>query len=564
MISVSGRIGNLMAASLIGFSCCGATAQNRLPDLHSPLSIPLVLSGNFGELRNNHFHSGLDFKTNGRTGYKIYCAADGYVSRIVVSPWGFGRAVYVTHPDLGLTTVYGHLESFADKIDDPVKRVQYDREAFSVDLSFAPGEIPVTKGEVIAISGNAGSSGGPHLHMDVRDSATGDALDPMPYFRSRIADKTAPEVRQVALYPVGGSVVDGQKSPAYRAPAELSRQFTAWGTVVPGIKAYDRMTGTTNIYGIKYLTLKVDGQEVYRRVIDRVDLNRSRASNTLIHYPDKYHRGSWVMVTRQADSAPLASMITESGDGGVLHIDQERDYKCEFVMEDDHGNRSTAAFTVRGEKAMIQEPEKSGTPFHHNKASRVAGYGLVASFPAGTFYNDLNFSTTFRRDPAYVSYVYAVGDPAVPLSGAYDMTIDLTHDDLADKSKYCVVRIAGQRQSAIASTYEDGKVSCRPNQLGDYAVAVDTVAPVVKPLNKAGWGKSGTVVYRLADNLSGVQDYRGEIDGKFVLFELDGKTGKVSFRLDPELVTRNRQHSVVMTVTDACGNRTVSTDRFTW
>lgn len=433
-----------------------------------------------------------------------------------------------------------------------------------MDLEFAPGEIPVGKGEVIALSGNAGSSGGPHLHMDVRDSATGDALDPMPYFRSRISDKAAPEVRQVALYPVGGSVVDGRQSPAYRAPADLSRHFTAWGTVVPGLKAYDRMTGTSNIYGIKYLTLKVDGKEVYRRVIDRVDLNRSRASNTLIHYPDKYNHGSWVMVTRQADSAPLASMISENGDGGVLHIDQERDYECEFIMEDDHGNRSAAAFTVRGRKADITAPEQTGTRFHHYKASRVAGYGLVASFPAGTFYDDLNFTTTFRNDPAYVSHVYTVGDPTVPLSGSYDMTIDLTRDDQSDKSKYCVVRIAGKRQSAVTTSYSDGKVSCRPNQLGDYAVAIDTVAPVVKPLNKVGWGKAGTVVYRLSDNLSGVRDYRGEIDGRFVLFELDGKTGKASFRLDPDRVTKGGQHTVVMTVTDACGNRSVSTDSFIW
>ncbi|MDE6491154.1 MAG: M23 family peptidase [Muribaculaceae bacterium] len=557
-------IGRSLSVLLIGLSCGIAVAQSHDADLHSPLSIPLTLSGNFGELRNNHFHSGLDFKTNGRTGYKIYCAADGYVSRIVVSPWGFGRAVYVTHPDLGLTTVYGHLESFSTKIDTLVRRAQYDREAFSVDLTFTPGEIPVTKGEVIALSGNSGSSGGPHLHMDVRDTATGDALDPMPYFRNRITDRVAPEVRQVALYPVDGSVVDGQTSPSYRAPAELSRQFTAWGTVIPGIKAYDRMTGTSNIYGIKYLTLKVDGQEVYRRVIDRVDFNRSRASNTLIYYPDKYHRGSWVMITRQADSAPLASMITESGQGGVLNIDQERDYKCEFIMEDDHGNRSSAKFTVKGVPSVISSPNQAGTPFHHNKASRVSGYGLVASFPAGTFYDDLKFTTTFRPDSSYVSHVYTVGDPAVPLSGSYDMTIDLTRDDMSDKSKYCIVRISGKKRSAIATTYDSGKVTGRPNQLGDYAVTTDTEAPVAMPVNKAGWSKSGNIVYRLTDNLSGVQTYRGEIDGQFVLFELDGKTGKATFRLSPDRVKKGKSHTVTMTVTDACGNQSTSTDRFTW
>ncbi|MDE6802686.1 MAG: M23 family metallopeptidase, partial [Muribaculaceae bacterium] len=148
-------------------------------DLRVPLDIPLLLSGNFGELRNNHFHSGVDFKTQGRTGLPVYCAADGYVSRVLVSPWGFGRAVYVTHPELGLVTVYGHLQSFATRIDNPVRGRQYADETFSIDVEFGPGVIPVRRGELLGRSGNAGSSGGPHLHIDVRDASPGNALDPL-------------------------------------------------------------------------------------------------------------------------------------------------------------------------------------------------------------------------------------------------------------------------------------------------------------------------------------------------------------------------------------------------
>lgn len=167
----------LLSAFIVSISTVNA---DNLPSLAKPLDIPLILSGNFGELRNNHFHSGLDFKTQGRIGFPVHSAADGYVSRVVVSPWGFGRAVYITHPELGITTVYGHLDSFSPAIDRRVRDIQYEREQFSVDLSFKPGEIPVTKGERIATSGNAGSSGGPHLHMDVRDTESEDPLDPCP------------------------------------------------------------------------------------------------------------------------------------------------------------------------------------------------------------------------------------------------------------------------------------------------------------------------------------------------------------------------------------------------
>ena len=178
----------------------------EVANLHNPLpSIPTPqhLSGNFGELRNNHFHSGLDFKTNGRTGYRVAAADSGFVSRIVVSPWGFGRAVYVGAHAQGSppsTAIWNHSPRHRQKVRDE----QYRRQQFSIDMTFAPGEIPVARAYTIGRSGNAGSSGGPHLHMDVRHTATGDPVDPMPYFKTSFADKTAPEMRKLTLYAVDG------------------------------------------------------------------------------------------------------------------------------------------------------------------------------------------------------------------------------------------------------------------------------------------------------------------------------------------------------------------------
>ncbi|MDE6073021.1 MAG: M23 family metallopeptidase, partial [Muribaculaceae bacterium] len=232
-----------------------ASAQKNHPAVGRPLDIPAVFAGNFGELRPNHFHSGLDFKTQGRTGLPIKAIDDGYVSRCIVSPWGFGRAIYIVHPSTGLTSVYGHLENFSDKIDNVVRDLQYQNETFTIDLDFEPDEIPVKRGEIIALSGNAGSSGGPHLHMDIRDTATGDALDPMEFYRDIVNDNVAPEVRNLGLYPITDKgIVNGNTDGIVLAPNEFSKGFTAWGRVTPAINAFDRMTGTGNIYGVKYLT----------------------------------------------------------------------------------------------------------------------------------------------------------------------------------------------------------------------------------------------------------------------------------------------------------------------
>lgn len=551
---------NISVALII--SSFGIAFADSIPNLARPLNIPLVLSGNFGELRSNHFHSGLDFKTQGKTGFAIHCADDGYVTRVLVSPWGYGRAVYVVHPATGLTTVYGHLDSFSDKIDNPVRKEQYRREAFRVDLNFTPGEIPVAKGEIIGRSGNSGSSGGPHLHMEVRDTQSEYALDPMPYFKHLINDKAAPELRSLALYPRNG-VVDGKRQSAYRADKTIAQPFTAWGEVVPGIKAYDRMTGTHNIYGIKYLSLKVDGKEVYRRTIDHVDFNRTRALNTIINYPDLMNSKSWVMTTAVPTSMPLSDIITADNDG-VIIIDQERDYICEWVMEDAHGNRSKARFTIRGERMDIPKSTPNGDLFHWDGINSVRTDTYTAIFPAETFYDNISFKSSSEYSPKYCSQIVTLGSPDIPLAGNFNLSIKVTADTIADKSKYCLVRINGKKHSAVEASFVDGHMKAKTNRLGSYAVTTDTIAPKITPLQHKRWGQRSIISYKIADNLSGIKDYRCEIDEQFVLIEFDGKTGRLSYRLDTSRVKKGGKHTAMLIVTDACGNTTTSKDTFTW
>ena len=147
-----------------------AQTESKYPKnyFRSPLDIPMSLSGNFGEIRPNHFHSGLDLRTNSREGLNIYAVADGYVSRIKVSPYGYGKAIYITHPN-GYVSVYGHLSAYSGAIAEYIKKAQYEKESFEVELFPAKDEIKVTKGQVIAFSGNTGGSGGPHLHFEIRD-----------------------------------------------------------------------------------------------------------------------------------------------------------------------------------------------------------------------------------------------------------------------------------------------------------------------------------------------------------------------------------------------------------
>lgn len=552
----------ILAAALLTAS--SGLCNDKLPELSKPLNIPLLLSGNFGELRNNHFHSGIDIKTQGRIGLPVFSVDDGYVSRIVVSPWGFGRAVYITHPASGLTTVYGHLDSFSPKIDKTVRKMQYEREQFSIDTEFKPDELPVKRGEEIGKSGNAGSSGGPHLHLDVRDMATGEALDPLTYFRRHITDNAAPEVRALALYPVKGyGAVDGSDRPAVHTPAEIGKPYSAWGRVIPAIKAYDRMSGTHNIYGIKHMTLKVDGKTVYNRTIDRFSFDNTRAIHTLVDNDGVVNHGSWMMWTLVPPSAPLDGMVTSS-DSGVIDINEERDYKCEWILADEYGNTRRVPFTIQGRISDIAEVSPTGDRLDYKGRNTYSGDGIKVDFPAGTFYSDIDFAVDKSASAEYLTPIYHVGDRAVPLSGSYNLTVDLPDDTIEDKSKYLMVRINGKRVSRVDSRYEDGRVIGTPSALGNFAVTTDTKAPKILPEAPARWSKTGVIKVKISDNLSGISTYRGEIDGKFALFELDGKTGRLSFRMDASRWTRGTKHDLVITVTDACGNSARHESKFTW
>ncbi|MGL5889408.1 MAG: M23 family metallopeptidase, partial [Bacteroidia bacterium] len=238
----------------------------------TPIDAPLLLAGNFGELRPNHFHAGIDITTQGKEGIAIFAAAEGYVSRIRISPFGYGKALYITHPN-GYTTVYGHLRNFNKDIGMYAERNQYEAELFEIDITVPPGALPVKKGEIIARSGNTGGSGGPHLHFEIRDTKTEDALNPL-LFGLPVADKVAPTIVRVAIIPLDANArVNGKNQKKYIALKSLKGIFvpaTAADTLprISGrigfaVDAYDKEStphGKNGVYGIR---LSINGSDVY-------------------------------------------------------------------------------------------------------------------------------------------------------------------------------------------------------------------------------------------------------------------------------------------------------------
>ncbi len=531
--------------------------SSNAQELILPMDIPPSLSGNFGELRNNHFHSGIDFKTQGKTGFPVKSVKDGYVSRVFVSPTGFGRAIYVNHPD-GTMTVYGHVERFSASIEKMVIDEQYKKESFSLDLSFPQGKVSVKKGEVIAYSGNAGSSGGPHLHFEIRNASGDQIMDPLPFYYKQLPDTRAPEIRSLMFFPQEdeGVVNYGVKDliiPIIKNKGGklfLNKPVTAWGKIGVGVKAYDLMNGVTNVYGVKEIILTIDGKKIFHSRIDRFSFSESRYVNSFISWEDwttnrSFHVKSFV---EPGNKLPIYKM----GGNGMIVIDQERRYSMEYSLIDTYGNKTVFQFDVEGKKSVIPATKNIGTLYLYANDNVIKENGLQLDIPQGNLYKNvyLQVSTTNNYTPFSPLYVI---NRKIPLHTPCPLVLRITNDTYPDKSKYGVVDVHGKGESWLGGEYKDSKMQLSIRQTGSFAIRIDTVIPVITPINPVQWKSLEKISFIIKDNLSGIKSWQGTLNGKFALFELDAKKNSLFYIFDPQRAKKGEQ-KLVLKVTDGAGN----------
>jgi len=529
-------------------------------EIAAPLDIPLYLSGNFGELRNDHFHSGLDIKTQGVTGFPVKAVKAGFISRISVSPYGFGRAVYVNHPD-GTTSVYGHLDRFASEIESIVRDSQYVKESFSVNLSFPATEFPLQQGEIIAYSGNTGGSGGPHLHFELRDTKTEKPFDPLPFFKNQLKDSRPPEISSLLFIPqqgkgiVNGSidkqVIDVVKDK--NGKYILSKPVKAWGTIGIGIKAYDKMDGTTNIYGVKEIRLRVNNLLVYHSVMNEFFFDETRYINSFIDWGEWKMHQSFFMKSFIDPGNNLGIYL--SNQSGLISIQESKVYNCEYILQDAFGNTSNFVFNITGEERLIPEEKKDGILFSYNQNNEYKGKGIELNIPVGNLYTDIYLKPdTSRSNYSVFAPLYSLGERA-PLHGSCPLTLTITNDLYPDKSKYGVVSVVNNRFAWLGGEYESQKLKVKIRELGRFTVAIDTIPPVVTPVNPTKWTVNKQISFKISDNLSGIDFYQGTLNGQFALFEYDAKTNSLFYKYDAKRMKKGKQ-TLTLVVRDGAKNET--------
>lgn len=527
-------------------------AAQPLPQgyFRNPLDSDIGLSATFAEFRTGHFHAGLDMRTGGVIGQPVHAAADGYVAKVSISPWGGGKILYIKHPN-GYVTVYMHLDSYAGNIGKAVRNEQYAQQSYSITKLFGPEELPVKKGQVVAYSGNSGGSGGPHLHFEIRRGGLEDlhthatTINPL-LFGIQYNDNIKPVIRGIRLYPSMGE------------PFEVTtEEVSVSGPFHIGVYATDAAEGSTNKNGVDHVEIYVDGSLFFKYVTSAFPLDSSRISNALIDYPLYIRTRQAYLLTRLLPGARGKWIPVCKGDG-ILRLEPGTTHTVIVKAFDIKGNMVERTFRVNSlPSPAVEEPpidERNTYAVSYDKPLKITGKEMKLVFPAYMLYSDDRVKCYPAADNRYLSPLCTVRPVTSPLPPhtAYTLSIKATRPS----EKAVIVRVDGNKQTAYKTTREGDWYTASVRDFGQFALVVDNANPRVSPVNfrEGRRLKSNTIRLKISDNLSGIENYNCYLNGNWILAEYDGKSATLTINASGTL--KSGINKLRVEVTDATGNST--------
>jgi len=525
----------------------------------NPLDIPMLLSGSFGELRSNHFHSGLDIKTRQKEGIPIYAPADGYVSRIKIAHYGYGKALYIKHPN-GYSTVYAHLQKFETSIQDLVKQKQYKKESYEIELFPKQNSLPVKKGDLIAYTGNSGSSGGPHLHYEIRDSYAR-PMNPM-LFGLDIPDTKDPVVTAVFAYPMGD---DASVNKSFEpVPLRLIKQkdgtyktekISAYGKIGFGVATTDQQNGAYNRNGVYQIQTSFNGMPKIDICFEKFSFDETRYLNRYIDYTYfKEHTTKIQKLFRQTNN-PLSIIKQESDNGFVTIADG---YSSNFTIDikDYKGNLTQIIIPVLGKKeALLAKKQTLDTlQYIPSESSSSVQRGLFTiDFPKNALYQGRYLDIKTVGDTLHLH------KDVIPVHKNISISMDIGNYNIEDKNKLYIARQAYKDNYYYTTTRREKNIlTAKTRVLGTYTLAMDTIAPSVKAVNftDGKWiSNNKTLKIKIKDIHSGISRYRATLNNTFILMEYNHKKDVLTYDFNDNMVS-DTQNNLRLIVTDNVGNST--------
>ena len=528
----------------------------------SPLQIPLVLAGTFGELRSNHFHSGIDIKTKGKEGYPIIAIDDGYISRIKVKPGGYGKALYLTHSN-GFVSVYAHLRNFHDSIDDYLLNKQYEKKSYSMDLFPLRDNFLFSKGDTIAWSGNSGSSSGPHLHFEIRDAKTQEIINPL-LFGFKTKDTTPPVIKNLFIYPIDSTSNINGENDTLIIPVQstddnsyllVDQSIIVDGPIGIGIEVFDCFDNAPNKNGVYSLELFIDSSLIYMHDMDRFSFSETRYINSLMDY----HANKLFGFSPQKsflDSNNKLSVYKFIKDMGHVFFDSNSSHQALYRVKDLAGNTSMLEFNFTTDTSLqeVYKP-KPGTFFSFDKENSFQRDDFQLRIPKHSLYNDVYFSySTEPSSNKFICDIQKIHNEDTPLHLSYSISLEvfINDEELRDKAVICRLE-NNDNLSCLSSQWKNGFLIANSNSFGHYVALIDTMPPVIKKKSfSSDLTKASFMSFEVEDELSGLASYNAFVDGKWVLFAYDQKNKIITHYFDGHISSGS--HNLEIIVKDYVNN----------
>lgn len=548
----------LLLINIVTFS-----QNSNFPQYPNPVKIPVYLSATFAELRSNAFHAGVDIKTQGVEGKEVFAVADGYVSRIGVSPFGYGKVIYITHND-GFTSVYAHLSKFNKKINDFVKSKQYEDKSFAQNIILEKNQIPIKKGDYLGLTGDSGSSGGPHLHYEIRYTKTQEPVNPF-YFGLKIKDDIKPQIKGLAIYPLENSAINNGDSAIYVKVLNRDNKyfleksvFTANGDIAFGINTYDQANGSYNKNGVYNIELYADDKLLFKIISDKYSYDETRYINSLIDY-SHYVKENERFIRTEVDEFNELKLYEKRD--GVIRVNEGDTLKMKYVVKDYNNNKSVLRFTLIGSD-LPEFEEKPSLPrsyyrIYDGESSEIYLDGFECIIPEYSFYKDvaIKASQIDTIKDIFSNFAYQLGNEEIPLHKRITVRLMPKEEYIGDSSLYVAYRNKKGDCIFLGNKIVDNYLEAKTNVLGTYFIAKDSVAPTIKPINfksNSSIADNWSLRVEIDDEGSGIMKYEMYVNEEWVLAEYDAKNKLLMYQIDNHIKTGRNNIKII--ITDMVGN----------
>jgi hypothetical protein len=528
-------------------------SQNKI-EWVPPLDIPFSLSGTFGEPRSTHFHLGIDIKTQGKEGWEVKSIAPGHISRLRVSLGGYGKTVYIDHPDQ-TSSVYAHLKKFAPKIEAYIKSIQYEKETYTLQQFPKKEEINIAAGEVIGYSGNTGSSSGPHLHFEIRDTKSQKPLNPL-LFNLPVNDGQRPQIQKLFLFYPQNNTTLTHSEPVPLQKVNDSTYHTpminSFGKMGLGLQMFDRQNLSYSKNGIYIAEVEVNGKKIVQFKFDQLDYSDSKKLFINIDYPKYKENKNKIQKLFFQNHKPLTFMKSMNAEG-LFNVELGKSYQVKVVIEDYSGNSSCIIIYIEGTKKEIPNKKLEGKLIEPRLDYILTMNDKEVYFPKKTFFENAIIQIEEAKN------TISIGPNLFPFNNPYEIQFKANEADTLKLRQTFIAKKTEKKLSFLPTTLDKGHWKTKVKDMGDFTLARDSVAPKIFPSNfrPNQWlSKFKFIKVKISDDFSGIKSYRGTINGEWVLFEYEPKRKLLTYDLSDKVFDLAK-HELQLEVVDNVGNKAV-------